>query len=164
MISFLRYWLPLLIWMVLIFSASADAQSTQHTSYLLEPFLRWLMPGISAEAIEIVRWCVRKTAHMVEFAVLAWLTWRALRRPRWRDGRAWSWKPAAAALGIVVLYAATDEIHQCFVPNRTGSVRDVFIDTAGGLLGLGLVRLCYGRSKKVPAEINHDVSGNVGKA
>jgi VanZ family protein len=55
----------------------------------------------------------------------------------------WSGKTAAAALGIAVLYAATDEFHQNFVPNRTGSLKDVGIDTAGALLGLGIVWLCY---------------------
>jgi VanZ family protein len=147
MISFLRYWLPFLIWLVLIFSASADPQSTQHTSRFLEPFLRWLNPNISADAIDAVRWCVRKTAHLTEFGLMAWLAWRALRKPKRRDPRPWSWKTAAAALGIVVLYAATDEIHQCFVPNRTGSVKDVCIDTAGGTLGLSVVWACYRRRR-----------------
>jgi VanZ family protein len=136
MTSFLRYWAPLMIWMVLIFSASADAQSAQRTSRFLEPFLRWLNPDISLETIDLVRWAIRKTAHLAEYAILAWLAWRALRKPHRHDPRPWSWKAAGTALGMVILYAATDEIHQRFVPNRTGALRDVCIDTAGGALGL----------------------------
>jgi len=143
MISFLRYWLPLAIWMFVIFSASADAQSTARTSRFLEPFLRWFNPNISAESVDIVRLLIRKAAHMAEYALLAWLAWRAWRQPRRNDARPWSWRPAAAALGVAILYAATDEFHQTFVPNRTGSVKDVAIDTTGALLGLGIVRLCY---------------------
>jgi VanZ family protein len=143
MLSFARYWLPLLVWMLVIFSASADAQSTQHTSRFLEPFLRWLKPDITPEAIDAVRWLVRKTAHVVEFAVLAWLAWRALWRPHRADTRPWSWRTARWVLLIVVLYAATDEFHQTFVPNRTGSWVDVCIDTAGGVLGLALTRVAY---------------------
>jgi VanZ family protein len=154
MISFLRYWLPLLVWMAVIFSASADTQSTEHTSRFLEPFLRWLNPNISAEAIDAVRWCVRKTAHMLEFALLAWLVWRALRRPKRLDPRPWSWKIAGATLGIVLLYAATDEFHQGFVPNRTGSIKDVGIDTAGGALGLSLVYFFYQRRRLVKKDVD----------
>ena len=38
-------------------------------------------------------------------------------------------------------YAATDEFHQLFVPGRSGQLKDVLIDTAGGALGLGLLAL-----------------------
>ena len=139
MISFLRYWLPLLIWMTVIFSASADTQSTAHTSRFLEPFLRWLWPDISPEKIDQVRWVVRKTAHLTEFAILAWLWWRALRRPTRQVSKPWSWRTAGFSLGAVILYAISDETHQYFVANRTASVRDVGIDTLGGIMGLGLL-------------------------
>jgi len=147
MLSFLRYWLPLVLWMAVIFGASADAQSTERTSRFLEPFLRWLKPEVTAREIEAVRWVVRKAAHVIEFALLAWLLWRALRKPKRNDPRPWSWKPAAATLGIVILYAAADEFHQRFVPNRTGSIQDVCIDTAGAVLALAIVWLWYGRRK-----------------
>jgi VanZ family protein len=143
MISFLRYWLPLLIWMFVIFSASADTQSTAHTSRFLEPFLRWLWRDISPEKIDQVRWVVRKAAHLTEFAVLAWLWWRALRRPTRQDSTPWSWRIAGCALGAVVLYAMSDELHQHFVANRTASVRDVGIDTLGGMLGLGFLWIVH---------------------
>ncbi|HEY0552409.1 MAG TPA: VanZ family protein [Verrucomicrobiae bacterium] len=143
MISFLRYWLPLLIWMAVIFSASADAQSTAHTSRFLEPLLRWFWPDVSPEKIEQVRWAVRKAAHLTEFAILAWLWWRALQRPNGRDSKPWSWRIAGCALGAVILYAMSDELHQYFVANRTASVRDVGIDTLGGITGLGLLWMFY---------------------
>ena len=143
MISFLRYWLPLMIWMVVIFGASADTRSSERTSRILEPFMRWLKPDITSESIDAVRLVVRKAAHVAEFAVLGWLLWRALYRPKQHDSRPWSYRAAAAALGIAILYAAADEFHQSFVPNRTGSVKDVCIDTAGAVLGLICVRLCY---------------------
>jgi VanZ family protein len=139
MISFLRYWLPLLFWMFIIFGASADTQSTQRTSRFLEPFLRWIWSDISPEQIDGVRWVIRKMAHLTEFAILAWLWWRALRKPARKDGRPWSWRTAGAALGAVMIYAASDEFHQTFVANRTGTFRDVCIDTAGAIAGLGFL-------------------------
>ncbi len=95
----------------------------------------------------MARWCVRKGAHVTEFGVLTALLWRALRKPKRNDPRPWSWKPAMLALGIVMLYAAADEFHQRFVPNRTGSIKDVCIDTAGAVLALTIIRLWYGRRK-----------------
>ncbi len=135
---FLLRWVPLLLWMVVIFSASADANSVAHTSTLLEPFLRWLKADISPEAIERVRWVVRKSAHLTEYAVLAWLWWRALRGGR--PAHPWNWRVAAFALSFSALYAATDEFHQLFVNGRTGTMRDVLIDTTGAALGLTVVR------------------------
>jgi VanZ family protein len=40
------------------------------------------------------------------------------------------------ALGLCILYAVTDEIHQSFVPGRSPRIFDVGIDTLGTLLGL----------------------------
>ena len=51
------------------------------------------------------------------------------------------WSQAAIALSIVAFYAASDEFHQSYVPGRTGQVSDVFIDTSGGAIGLGLLWL-----------------------
>jgi VanZ family protein len=153
MISFLRYWLPVLLWMLVIFGASADSKSTEHTSRFLEPFLRWLHPNISLEAIDTVRLLVRKAAHLTEFALLAWLWWRALRKPKRHDARPWSWQQAATALIVVIFYAAVDEFHQRFVPGRTGSIRDVCIDTTGAVLGIVVLRLSHRRPGRTLSEI-----------
>ena len=112
MIPFLRYWLPLLVWMFIIFSASADTQSTARTSRFLEPILRWLYPDISPDTVNLVRLIARKAAHAVEYAILSWLTWRALHRPGRNEERRWSRRTAVFTLSIVILYAATDEFHQ----------------------------------------------------
>jgi VanZ family protein len=37
------------------------------------------------------------------------------------------------ALALTVLYAASDEWHQTFIPNRSGQLADVLVDTAGAL-------------------------------
>lgn len=154
MVILLRYWLPLLVWMVLIFSASADSQSVPHSSRILGPLLHWLWPHISDEAVETARWFVRKAAHMTEFAVLAWLWWRVLRRPVRRDPRPWSARTAWLALVCAALYATTDEFHQWFVPNRTASITDVAIDTLGAALGLAALWLLHRRSRRKVRRMN----------
>jgi VanZ family protein len=133
--SFVKYWLPLLFWMALIFSASSDSHSYEHSSHLVEPLLHWLFPRMSQAHVEIAHHVIRKCAHLTEYAILAVLMWRALHRSK--TGRpAWSWPKAGGTLLLVFLYAASDEFHQRFVPTRTPLVSDVFIDTAGGTIGL----------------------------
>jgi VanZ family protein len=134
--SFARYWLPVLIWLAVIFSASGDRQSFRHSSRIIAPIVRWLYPDISEESLDEVVTFGRKCAHVTEYAILAMLCWRALRKPRKADPCPWAWREAGWAAGLVALYAATDEIHQCFVPSRYGSPWDVLIDTLGGVLGL----------------------------
>ncbi len=43
---------------------------------------------------------------------------------------------AIIALVLVILAASFDEFHQTFVDGRTGAVKDVLIDTAGGITGI----------------------------
>ncbi|HIU52150.1 MAG TPA: VanZ family protein [Candidatus Merdicola faecigallinarum] len=40
---------------------------------------------------------------------------------------------------IGVIYAITDEIHQLFVPGRSGEIRDVLIDGLGIIVGIILI-------------------------
>jgi VanZ family protein len=155
--AFLKYWLPPLVWMALIFTASSDAKSYQHSAGLVEPFLRWLFPHLSPAHVEWIHHLIRKCAHLTEYAVLALLLWRAIRQadgknppPRGaaeRSAGGWSWRTTGLVLCIVFLYAASDEFHQRFVPTRTPLVSDVFIDTAGGAAGL-MALWVFGRWRK----------------
>lgn len=138
-------WIQAAAWMLLIFSVSTDLGSTEHSSRFIGPFLRWFNPAISDETIGHVQLFVRKCAHVVEYAILAILVWRAL---------AASLSPVKCyrrdfllTMVIGFLYAVSDEVHQAFVPSRTGSPWDVLIDTFGLMLGLFAVRL-FGKWKK----------------
>ena len=59
-----------------------------------------------------------------------------VRKPAEPGHTPWRWSKAGLVLALVALYAASDEIHQAFVPSRDASVRDVLLDTTGGALGL----------------------------
>ena len=134
--AFLKYWLPVLVWMALIFTGSGDARSYQHSAGLIEPFLHWLFPWLSQPHVEVIHHLIRKCVHLTEYAVLALLLWRALRQPVWNDPRPWNWREARLTLLVVMVYAATDEFHQHFIPERMSLVSDVMIDTFGGSAGL----------------------------
>lgn len=144
LLRFLRYWLPVLLWCALIFGFSTEAGSTRHSSRILRPILRWLSPGISDEAIRQVQYGVRKIFHVVEYAILAQLVWRARRKPAQGGHRAWDWREAGVALAFAAAFALTDELHQTLVPSREGRVSDVLLDSLGAALGLLALRV-YGR-------------------
>ncbi len=136
---FLKYWLPIVLWAVLIFAASGDRQSSQRSSRIIGPLVRWMFPQMAEENVNDIVTGVRKCAHVTEYAILAWLLWRALRKPVRRDSRPWNWKLALVAWACAVLFAASDEFHQAFVPNREATVRDVMIDATGAALALGAI-------------------------
>ncbi len=100
----IRRWGPPLAWMTLIFILSAQPSLPGPTDTFWDTLLK-------------------KTGHFVVYAVLARLYLRAMnaggKRGRWM---AW---------GLAVLYAASDELHQSFVPGRHARLTDVLIDAAG---------------------------------
>jgi len=145
--SFLKYWLPLLIWVSVIFLGSTDLMSAEHTSRFIVPILLWLKPGMSPATIRSILFATRKCMHITEYAILALLLWRALRSLP-ALSRRMSMCFGAALLGCTV-FAATDEFHQSFVKSRTPSAHDVLLDVGGALLGLLIgASLAHRRFKK----------------
>jgi len=134
--SFLKYWLPVLFWLGLIFLGSTDVLSAEHTSRFLVPFLRWLDPHISWNTLNSVQLLIRKLGHLTEYAILASLLWRALRMGFvWKSSIA---SPFWSALIGCAIFAASDEFHQSFVPSRTSSLYDVMIDFWGAVISLAI--------------------------
>lgn len=133
--DFLKFWLPVLVWMAVIFTASADTHSYEHSSRIVEPLLRWLFPHMPEQEIARIHELARKCCHLAEYSILGLLVFRAFSSSRNRLPP-WSWPRVGGTLLIVFLYASTDEFHQRFVPTRTARFSDVLIDTAGAALAL----------------------------
>jgi VanZ family protein len=133
--SLVNPWMPVVGWMLLIFVGSTDVLSAEQTSRFLIPFLHWLDPKMSIVMILEIHTALRKLGHILEYAILAALLWRAVR------GTLTSTRTITIA-GLVffasVLFAASDEFHQSFVPARTSSVHDVMIDACGVVIALAL--------------------------
>lgn len=143
---FLKYWLPLVIWLAVIFFGSTDLMSAEHTSRFIVPVLLWLKPEMSPKTISFILGFVRKCAHLSEYAVLALLLWRAL-----RSSQALYMKIPTLCGTVLLgcaLVAASDEFHQSFVKSRTPSVRDVLLDVTGALFGLLIAASFVDRSFK----------------
>lgn len=85
---------------------------------------------------------IRKFAHFSVYLVLGILVWRALTNSKYKN------KKFITALIICVIYAATDELHQLFVPGRGGQLKDVFIDSLGALVGITLSEIMYKLKRK----------------
>ena len=103
----------------------------------------WLFPDITETQLGTVHLLTRKAAHFVEYAILAFLARRAFITST-RDLLKNHW--FAWSLILVVVVAVIDEVHQSFVPARTGSIYDSGIDIAGGFTVL-LVCWIYQRRR-----------------
>jgi VanZ family protein len=123
----------------MIFGASTDLLSAAHTGQILEPFFRWICPGISGGTIDLLHLAIRKGAHLTEYAILALLLRSAIGEPWRQAGKRLSWRITAVAFVLSAIYAASDEFHQSFVPSRSASVRDVLIDMCGAAIGLSML-------------------------
>ena len=111
--SLIRRWTPPLAWMAIIFLLSS----------------RTTLPSVAEPWLDVL---LKKTAHFLEYALLAFLWWRALGGGDVRAGR------SLAMAGLVsILYAASDEYHQTFVPGRHGQLWDLGVDSAGVMAVLG---------------------------
>ena len=137
----LKAWLPALLWMGVIFmmSAAPGDLSGEQSGLIVRVILS--VHGLffggaqpAPDTLELLHTLVRKAAHMSEYAVLALLFLHALRQ----SGAQRPWR---TALLLCALYAASDEVHQAFVPDRGPSPVDVLIDTAGACIGLALARM-----------------------
>ncbi len=109
---FLWLWLPLLVWMGVIFWGSSIGN----------------MPQVGGVATDTI---VHRGAHLLEFAILGWLVLRAIGADRPVTRR-----ELLIALMTVALYGASDEFHQRFTPGRNSELSAVVFDTVGGLIGM----------------------------
>jgi len=129
----LRYYLPVLLWLLLMAVFSTEQFSGGFTFRVLSAVAHLFYPDVSEQFLRWLHALLRKSAHIGEYFVFALLLWRALRREaaaRWRG----SWAVITAALGV--LLAGADELHQARTPGRTGSVVDVGWDLLGVALAL----------------------------
>lgn len=105
-------WGPVILHMALIFFVSSSAD-----------------PGLPSQLSD-------KTAHVGAYGLLAVLILRALVGGFLRQA---TWPRAILAFVVTVLYGATDELHQRFVPERSPEVLDVVADAVGACAGVVLL-------------------------
>jgi VanZ family protein len=135
--NLVRNWLPVALWLCVIFFMSTGSFSADNTSSVVGTVLGFLFPGMSADTVASIDLLMRKAAHVTEYFILSVLLFRCFKPSQ----GPWKWRYHIYAVAGVMLWALSDELHQLFVPERTGSLMDVGIDTTGGIFAQVMILL-----------------------
>jgi len=127
------WWLLTATWVVMIFGLSRAPYSSASSARFLSMVLDWLSISVLSQNLVPMNNLLRKSAHLMEYAVLAVFLYNSLKPV---GNPSWSRKAAFWALVASGSYSITDELHQLFVPGRHASLFDCLIDTTGAFLGL----------------------------
>ncbi|MBH1940303.1 VanZ family protein [Mobilitalea sibirica] len=157
-------WLPAIILMGIIFYfSSKPAQVSSEDSMniansilnVYETIVEKPLEGdIRLEKLGTIEHFIRKGAHFTEYMLLA----ITIAFPLWKRKNR-GYRLILFTIFFTAMYAASDEIHQLFVPGRSGEISDVIIDTAGATVGACLyyiVTLCYIHRKRRRVIISED--------
>jgi VanZ family protein len=129
----LKAWIATALWLIVITIESSSLGSSINTGRIFYPPLHYLF-GMDPFRFEHVHFFIRKGGHVFGYGLLSLLLFRA-----WREtlplpgGARWTVRWANLAVLGTALVASLDEYHQSFNPLRTGSVRDVILDTCAGI-------------------------------
>ena len=124
----------LILWMLFIFMMShTSATDSSNQSGLITYFLNNILKINNVEILEVI---IRKCAHLFEYFVLGVLIINCIKDYKIN-------KIVFIAIILCMLYACTDELHQLFIPGRSGNVIDITIDTLGSIIGIILYNFIY---------------------
>jgi len=146
-IAYLRFilWAAVILWMVLIFSLSAQpaSESSSLSGQTIRKVAEFTIPNFNnishkqqTSIIADLQHIARKTAHTLIYLVLGVLCLSALFQYTLKIKIR-----LTCAIAICAGYAITDELHQLFVEGRSAQVSDVIIDSCGAMIGIILVML-----------------------
>lgn len=118
-------------------SQNSDDSSDLSRGFISEiisilPFFSHTDEAARAEIIKSVHNFVRKTAHFSIYAALGFCCAGVFMQ---RMTKKKNIIIGICAAAVCCLYAASDELHQLFIPGRSGEIRDIIIDTCGGASG-----------------------------
>jgi VanZ family protein len=132
--------------MGVIFTESTDMASANNTGGLLYSVISFVAPHVDPAFVDLLNEVLRKTGHFLGYGILSVLVFLALKntnRDRLRNlvRRSWGiylrdlWRLEWSFIGVMAALgmATYDEIHQTFIPSRTGRWQDVVIDTSGAI-------------------------------
>lgn len=114
----LRRWLPVIVWMAVIFFFSSR-------------------PDLPLPSDDFLSQIISTLGHVTVYGVLMALLLRAI-SGGWRHLKA---RHIVIAYVVLMAYALSDEFHQAFVPHRTPDPLDLLADFAGATIALVLWKL-----------------------
>jgi len=131
----IQYWLPLILWLTVIFFFSTDAFSADKTGGIIIPILKFLFPSLTIRELSFWHGVIRKLGHITEYFILAVFAYRSLRRVRPAD----LMQAKLRTIGFVFAAAVFDELHQRATLFRTASPMDVGYDCFGAVFALSVI-------------------------
>lgn len=130
--NLVRAWWPAIAWIGLIAFESTDFFSAEHTGSMLFMLLKRLFGDINLYKFLVFHHYLRKTGHVVGYGMLSLLLLRGW-RATFAHTRALLLRAALLSWLGTISVAALDEWHQSYIPSRTGTLRDVALDTVAGV-------------------------------
>lgn len=94
------------------------------------------IPSLSSGFNEGIDQVLRKSAHIIFFAALAFSLWKTLPGPALNG-----WVKLAVCLSVTVGIAALDEVNQLSIPGRSGNITGFAYDCVGIIIGLAVTRI-----------------------
>ena len=147
-------WTLVVLWMGVIFFLSAQdgTQSSGLSSGIAAAVYPILFGKVDPAGQAVFESVLRTIAHGASYFILAILVSLAFAKSQVRDIR-----NMILTIIICAIYAASDEIHQAFVPGRASEWIDFLVDVAGAIVGIllfhGIVALRYlGRQRRGQGE------------
>jgi len=125
-----------IVWMVIVFWCSAQVgdDSSKISGNTLRKIITFINQNISQQElerlVELFQPVIRKLAHYTMYTVGGFLIYNQQRTLKDNKNKIVN----STIIGVV--YAITDEIHQLFVPGRSGRILDVGIDSLGVITGI----------------------------
>jgi VanZ family protein len=148
--NLLKAWIAAILWLIVIAIESSALLSARNTSRFLYPMLHFLF-GLDWEHFHYWHFYIRKTGHVIGYAILSILLFRAWRATLPTISNVnWTLRWATIALLGAALVASLDEWHQSLIPSRTGRWQDVVLDTCAALAAQVLIFLWW-KSRKAAA-------------
>lgn len=149
--NLLRAWWPAFVWMLLIAFESTDVFSAEHTGSMLYALLTRIFGDINLASFLVFHHYLRKTGHFVGYGMLAVLLLRGWRATLDRNNIKFFRTALLSWLGTVFV-ATMDEWHQSYIPSRTGTWRDVVLDSTAGLIFLVVAYFWLRRNSEIKSK------------
>ena len=158
-------WFPSAIWLAVIALESTNLGAAERTGRILYPIFHFVFDMDSAR-FAIWHALLRKAGHIVGYLILSVLLFRSWRATFPRLSTRWCLQWATVALLSTSLVAMLDEWHQSFLLARTGTFRDVMLDSTAALAAqvalFAIFRMQHFRIKKgVLPQDRHSVNFRV---
>lgn len=126
---------------IFYFSSENSRSSNNSSGSFSKILLRIISPVFPSGVIEFIREYIRKIAHFTLyftlgiFSVLTAKELFILKNPEYKPYI----RIYTSAFVFCIIYAASDEFHQYFVPGRSGKITDVLLDSIGSLSAILII-------------------------